>query len=99
MAGVDGVVVVEDAMRAMSAADTAVRETAIVALLGRLRPILPAPGRFLADVVAGVLALSAPPFFFRGGFPLPLTEPWAMEIISWRGGDILSYYSHSTLAE
>jgi hypothetical protein len=51
----------------------------IVALLGRLRPILP-PGGFLADVVvAGVLALSAPPFF-RGGFPL--MEPW--EIMSSR---------------
>ncbi len=35
--------VVEDAMRAMSAADTAVRDTAFVALLGRLRRISP-PG-------------------------------------------------------
>ena len=39
--GGDGVVATEDAMRAMSVVVTAVRDNAIVALLGRLRPISP----------------------------------------------------------
>jgi hypothetical protein len=46
-------VAVVEAMRAMSAADTAARDTAFVALLGRLRPMSP-PGFFLADAVAFV---------------------------------------------
>jgi hypothetical protein len=43
-------VAVVEAMRAMSAADTAARDTAFVALLGRLRPMSP-PAFFLADAL------------------------------------------------
>ena len=49
--GGDGVVATEDAMHAMSAADTAVRDTAFVALLGRLRPFPPPGCLFLADAL------------------------------------------------
>ncbi len=49
--GGDGVVATEDAMRAMSAVVTAVRDNAIVALLGRLRPLSPPGFLFLADTL------------------------------------------------
>jgi len=49
--GGDGVVATEDAMRAMSAVVTAVRDTAFVALLGRLRPTTPPGCLFLADAL------------------------------------------------
>lgn len=49
--GGDGVVATEDAMCAMSAVVTAVRDTAFVALLGRLRPTTPPGCLFLADAL------------------------------------------------
>jgi hypothetical protein len=49
--GGDGIVATEDAMRAMSVVVTAVRDNAIVALLGRLRPLSPPGFLFLADAL------------------------------------------------
>ena len=49
--GGNGVVATEDAMRAMSVVVTAVRDNAIVALLGRLRPLSPPGFLFLADAL------------------------------------------------